>query len=290
MKLARRRALAALVACAVVALVAAAADGPWVRGSTGTDTPTSHAQDTSLPGTAPLPEARCPGPGAPPVDRAPVGPTVSARQLVLTTADGVNLAAVQVGGGSRGVVLVHDDGGDLCTWWSFARRLATNGFHVLVFDLRCYGYSECGRRRDYVADASAAVAALRHAGADRIVLVGTALGANVALVAAAQPDAASSGVVALSPRALDAVVTGDPGQPVGSGPRSVAEAAPRLGVPLLVCLGAADGAAAPAADLASLVAGAANRELVTVPGDRHGVDLLAGEPAAGVTAFLAARA
>ncbi|GAA1800797.1 hypothetical protein GCM10009682_23020 [Luedemannella flava] len=271
MKLAGRRVAAMVVACALAALAVAAVGAPWVaRDAAHTETPAP--QDSSLPGTAPLPEARCPGPGAPPVNRVPVGPVLSVQQLVLTTADGVNLAAVRVGGGERGVVLVHGDRGNLCTWWSFARRLAAKGFHVLAFDLRCYGFSECGRRRDYVADTVAAVTALRHAGAKRVALAGTALGANIALVTAAHREVTTGGVVAVSPVDLNTPVTD------GTANSTVAQAAPRLGVPLLVCVGDA-----PAADLASLAAGVGNRQLVT--GVNIGDDALAAQ----VTDFLTAR-
>ncbi|GAA1744910.1 alpha/beta fold hydrolase [Luedemannella helvata] len=234
MNVARRRLALVVIACVLAALTTAAAGNLWGEEQTRADSTGTYSPDTSLPATAPHPEARCPGPGAPPVHRTLAGPMVAVKQLVLTTADGVKLAAVRVGGGGRGVVLVHEDDSDLCTWWAYARRLAAGGYHVLAFDLRCHGFSECGRRRDYAADAHAAVAALRAAGAARVVVAGTELGANVAVVAAARDAGTSTGAVALAPRPFDVPVTDE------SGPRTIAEAVPRLRVPVLVCLGELD--------------------------------------------------
>ena len=132
----------------------------------------------ALPATAtaapPPPAQRC---GAP--DRA-------ANTLTLRTADGVRLDAAQVGEGPKGVVLVHESGGKaLCGWWPFAVRLADQGFHVLLFDLRCFGFSACPRgvkRSNYVADVAAAAAKLRALGAASVEVVGASMGGSIALV------------------------------------------------------------------------------------------------------------
>ncbi len=229
MKLVRRPLAIVAIASVLAALTTASAGDLWEAEQTHTDRVGTYAPDTSLPATAPHPQARCPGPGAPPVHRTLMGPMVAVEQLVLPTADGVNLAAVRVGGGDRGVVLIHEEAGDLCTWWAYGQRLAARGYHVLAFDLRCHGFSECGRRPDYAADAHAAVIALRAAGARRVVIAGTGLGANVAVVAAAREAGTTTGAVALAPRPFDTAVTDE------STPRTVAEAVPRLRVPVLVC-------------------------------------------------------
>jgi pimeloyl-ACP methyl ester carboxylesterase len=237
------------------------------------------------------------------VDRAPIA-APPFHQLVLTTADGVDLAAVRVGGGAHGVVLIHDARGDLCSWWQFAQRLADEGFHVLAFDLRCYGFSECGRAGDYVADTVAAVGALRRAGATRVALVGTSLGAAVAIVAAARHDAGVTGVVALSLTRSDAALTGGPdgrgpytvtdaGTRTDAAPRTVTDATARLRVPLLFCLADADGEAMSPASVAALAAPTptADRRVLTVPGPAHGPELVADAPhslSRQVTAFLRA--
>src|SRR5207248_7752413 len=101
-------------------------------------------------------------------------------------ADGVRLDAAEVGTGAKGIVLVHESGAKaLCGWWPFAVHLADTGFHVLLFDLRCYGLSGCPRaakRDDYVSDVAAAAAKLRSLGAASVEVVGASMGGSVALV------------------------------------------------------------------------------------------------------------
>jgi hypothetical protein len=195
MNLVRRGLPSGVVAAVLAALIATAAGNALLRTVADRQASTVAGQeavaDTSLPALAPPPETRCPSAG--PVQ---VGRSRPVHQMVLTTDDGVQLAAIAVGYGDRGVVLVHDDRGDLCEWWRFAARLADQGLRVLAFDLRCYGYSECGRERDYAADAAAAVDALRELGVQRIVVVGAATGAATALSMADHDGV--SGVVALN--------------------------------------------------------------------------------------------
>ncbi len=124
-------------------------------------------------------------PPAPPAQRCGT-PDRAAKVLTLRTADGVRLDAAEVGAGARGVVLVHESGGKaLCGWWPFAVRLADEGFHVLLFDLRCYGFSGCPRgskASDYVSDVAAATARLRALGAASVEVVGASMGGSIALV------------------------------------------------------------------------------------------------------------
>jgi pimeloyl-ACP methyl ester carboxylesterase len=84
-----------------------------------------------------------------------------------------------VGGGTAGVVLVHQYPADLCGFWPYSVYLAHKGLRVLDLDVRCYGRSSCpqGDARGHVADDVAAAAAeLRHRGATRIALVGASSG------------------------------------------------------------------------------------------------------------------
>src|SRR5262245_52741112 len=127
------------------------------------------------------------GTAAPPSPAQRCGtPDRAANVLTLHTADGVRLDAAEVGAGAKGVVLVHESGGKaLCGWWPFAVRLADEGFHVLLFDLRCYGFSTCPRGAkgsNYVADVAAAAAKLRALGAASVEVVGASMGGSIALV------------------------------------------------------------------------------------------------------------
>jgi pimeloyl-ACP methyl ester carboxylesterase len=133
----------------------------------------------------------------PPAAAAPVppaqrcgAPNRAANVFIIRTADGVRLDAAEVGSGLKGIVLVHESGAQaLCGWWPFAVHLADMGFHVLLFDLRCYGVSGCPRvakRDDFVADVAAAAAKLRSLGAASVEVVGASMGGSVALVSGAR--------------------------------------------------------------------------------------------------------
>jgi hypothetical protein len=106
-------------------------------------------------------------------------PNHAATPFTFTTTDHVRLEGAIVGGGRRGVVLVHEAGRKaLCGWWPYAVRLAGRGFRVLLFDMRCYGLSACPQRaREAVAnDIHAATRELRRRGCTSVELVGASLG------------------------------------------------------------------------------------------------------------------
>lgn len=131
-------------------------------------------------------------------------PPALAGSVSLSTDDGVKLAGQSWGSGSKGVLLVHEDGRDHSTWGTFAERLSGAGFRVLAVDLRGHGGSTTPAplaEADYqamVADVDAGVAWLKANGASDVMVVGAALGANVALNAATDnPDIHN--VVMLSP-------------------------------------------------------------------------------------------
>src|SRR5262245_6449829 len=117
-------------------------------------------------------------------------PTAAARQVVLRASDGVQLDATITGTGNRGVVLVPELGRqNLCGWWDYASFLAGRGYQTVLFDHRCTGYSGCpvggSAAVGLIADIEAATAALRAAGASRVVLVGASQGAAEVLIAGA---------------------------------------------------------------------------------------------------------
>jgi alpha-beta hydrolase superfamily lysophospholipase len=171
----------------------------------------------------------------PPAKRC--GPPAQAAQVVtLRTADGVRLDGAIVGAGERGVVLVHEAGGQvLCGWWPYAVRLAKEGFHVLIFDLRCYGLSDCPSKgeRDVVEDVASAVEELRARGAGSIELVGASYGGSVALVAASRLEGASA-LADLSGDLLRASMGGR------GGPTTAWQAAVDVDVPTLLAVAKED--------------------------------------------------
>ena len=168
------------IAATVVALTLA---GCASHGPARTRSNARHAHPPSKTSAAtglPQPGLRCPGPDIP------------ATTLLFASRNGARLDGALVGSGPIGAVLLSEYPGPYCGWWPYAVDLARHGVHVLLFDFHCQGLSTCGHdRRDYVADAAAAVTALRAHGARSIALIGASLGGAVALAAAASQHPAA---------------------------------------------------------------------------------------------------
>ncbi|GAA1992384.1 hypothetical protein GCM10009738_86440 [Kitasatospora viridis] len=205
---------------------------------------------------------------------SPTGP--AARALRLRTADGVGLAAIEAGGGPRGVVLVPESGvSGGCGWWPYAAELVGHGFRVLLFDARCQGSSDCpASPGDGIADTAAAVDQLRRDGADRLAVLGASAGASAALAYAAH---AAPGV-----RAVAALSADDFAQ--------AGAAAPAVRLPVLMAVAADDPYASVDATrqlFAALGTPAVDRTLVVLPaGAGHGWELTADSAPAGFRAEL----
>jgi alpha-beta hydrolase superfamily lysophospholipase len=203
-------------------------------------------------------------------------PDVPARTFPMRrTADGLELAAVEAGGGPRGVVLIHERGSaGLCGWWEYAAYLSGRGFHVLLFDHLCTGQSGCphGSRpgMGLMADIETAVGQLRGDGAAKVVLVGGSQGASEAVIAASTPPVGVVGVVALSADELAMTLAQAPYPPTAR------DAAPKLKLPALFAVAASDRYVS-IEDTRVLVAavGSPSKRLVEVSaGAGHGWDLV----------------
>lgn len=120
------------------------------------------------------------------------------------------LVGYEVGSGPRGVVLVHQIRGGLCGWWPYAAHLAKAGYHVLLFDMRCFAASPCpddfAAKERYTDDVAAATAHLRRAGAAQVALVGASIGGSVVLASAVRPPPGVVAAVDLSGSVLDAAL------------------------------------------------------------------------------------
>jgi pimeloyl-ACP methyl ester carboxylesterase len=128
-------------------------------------------------------------------------PHTQATLVRFKAADGTGLDGVMLGGGTLGVVLVHEYDNDLCGAWPFANYLARRGFRVFAIDMRCFGRSACPQgdaASRVVDDLVAAVAELRRHGVTRVALVGASMGGSAALIAAARVQPPIDAVVSLS--------------------------------------------------------------------------------------------
>jgi pimeloyl-ACP methyl ester carboxylesterase len=132
----------------------------------------------------------------------------AARPFRFRTPAGAVLVGVVVGHGPTGLVPAHGRGGDLCEWLPRAQELAEQGYQALAFDFGGFGDSRPGSgpggRID--GDVAAATAQLRRRGADRVVLIGSSMGATAVLSAATRIRPPVAGVVSLlGPGAFGAV-------------------------------------------------------------------------------------
>jgi pimeloyl-ACP methyl ester carboxylesterase len=207
-------------------------------------------------------------------------PAEKKRVVGLRASDGTRLAAVVLGRGSTGVVLVHGSRGDFCEWMWYARKLARS-HRVAAIDLRGSGSSYPAPREGDVAryerDVLAAVAELRRRGSSRIFTMGSSLGAGVVLVAAPLQRLGLAGVVSLS-------------APASTAPQyDTIGAVRKARAPVLFLAARRDRSFAADARVLYRAARSRHKRLRIIAGAAHGSGLLAERvPAAAVASFLAA--
>lgn len=201
-------------------------------------------------------------------------PAAPGRLTTIRAADGVRLAAIEAGSGTRGVVLIPELGRlGKCGGWDFAVYLAQHGYHALLFDHRCTGESACPSGQaatELMPDIRGAAGWLRQHGADRVVLVGASQGGSEALIAATRPPHGVTGVVALSADELTTSLASPPY------PGTAVTAVPRLRLPALFAVARADPYVS-VPETRHLVARAGSRDKrLTVLADEaaHGWDLV----------------
>jgi dienelactone hydrolase len=159
------------------------------------------------------------------------------------------------GRGRIGVALLPQSGGNACDWTGFVHAAQARGLRTAQIDWN----------GNFVAQARAAVAALRRAGARKVALVGASLGGHFALVLAAKR---SPGV--------DAVVTLSAERTERSDARDVARAAKHIRIPALTVGSREDGWTSFGADSRAIHGAIRSKvnTLLLIPGAAHGVELL----------------
>ena len=189
------------------------------------------------------------------------------KDVTFRAADGTRLVGHRFGTGKTFVVLAHQYGGDLCQWVPYARRLTSLGYTALAFDLRGFGRSQ-KRYGDalirYDRDVVAAAKLARSLGARKVVLVGASLGANAVVAAGTTITPPVDGLVSLSAP--------------GTFRQDASAAAKKLSAPALFAAGQVDEGGIYATDAKAMYAGdpGTDKQLVIVPGAKHGVALVAG--------------
>lgn len=148
-------------------------------------------------------------PSAP--EEAPSDPTVlsPAREVMLRTKEGVNIAATYYPANGKGVLLLHILNSDRRAWASFAEKLQEEGYAILAIDLRGHGDSDLDWRDfveteqdsdflDMLLDVQAAEDYLNEQGKFATIIIGASIGANLAVLHA-EKDPRVEHLVLLSP-------------------------------------------------------------------------------------------
>jgi pimeloyl-ACP methyl ester carboxylesterase len=209
-------------------------------------------------------------------DDPEASPPAGSRAVEVPGPDGSRLAGRELGRGPVALVLAHGATTDMSSWYAPMDELADAGYRVVAFDARGVGDSTGNASTDpgaRVADIEAVIRSVRTGGADRVVVMGSSLGAQAALLVAERGTGDDAAVDA----AVDAVV--------GVSPATVPVGAGSIRVPAFFV--ASEDDRGPAADARAL-ARELDAEVEIVPGSVHGSDLFAEHPEAtrALVAFL----
>ena len=122
-----------------------------------------------------------------------ISPDAFAGTVRFTTSDGQRLLGsyeAAPGGSTRGALLVHGEGGARGDWRYFTPNLNRAGFNTLAIDLRVDGAEEGAEITDEQwgaarLDLEGAIRWMRGEGLEEIIIIGSSIGANLAMVVAA---------------------------------------------------------------------------------------------------------
>ncbi|GIG22074.1 hypothetical protein Cch01nite_27980 [Cellulomonas chitinilytica] len=186
------------------------------------------------------------------VERPACAADAGGELVTATTSTGDPVGILVIGAGTGGVVLGPHDDGDICQWLPYATRLAAR-YRVALYDW-------ADPRTDLPA---LAAAALRDAGAQKVVLGGASYGGAVALSEAYRVQPAPSGVLTLGGEITLPGLDGTAGIAQWTGP--------------LLQLGSTDDDFFDSDDAEQLrLLHPGDETIVMFPGTAHGLELLRG--------------
>ena len=196
-----------------------------------------------------------------------VQPSDMARAVSFKSPKGEDVVGAVLGDGAIGVALANGAQSDLCEWLPYAKKLRDMGRMVLIFD---FGFDVAG-------DVVGAASELRRQGVSKLVLVGSSMGGTASLMAATVVTPPVAGVASLS-------------GPQECGQLDGLAASRHLSIPVLYMAGQSD-QQKPfdfPADASSMYAAcpSVRKQLLILPGNDHGSDLLAGNAADQASATL----
>lgn len=167
------------IGIAGLALITAACGG-----SSGSTAAKAASGSTATPSASPSVFATC----YTAAERAKEGVILHLNADLTTNRQAEDVSAIVTGTGSTGIVLVHQNGQDLCEWKAGQTELTNLGYRVLAFTM-------VGRDDEEVA---AAGAELRRRGVSKLILIGASRGGTAALAGDARLTPPADGVVSLS--------------------------------------------------------------------------------------------
>ncbi len=203
---------------------------------------------------------------------------IQGAQVTFTTEDGVVLSGHLFGSGANGVVLSHMYPADQKSWYATAKQLASEGYLVLTYDFRGYGFSEGSQQIEHFdLDVVAACQEIADAGAENVVLIGASMGGTASLKAAATLFGSQLSSANVPTPRLTIAGVATLSAPVSFKGLSVGKSISQIYCPLLFVAAKEDSGADEALELERLSSNTGQLEIVS--GSDHGTDLLTGERA-----------
>jgi pimeloyl-ACP methyl ester carboxylesterase len=207
-----------------------------------------------------------------------IGGGIQGTQVTFRTEDGILLSGHTFGSGTAGVVLSHMYPADQESWYPTAKKLAAEGYLVLCYDFRGYGYSEGNKQIEYIdRDVFAAVEKIAAAGATHVVLIGASMGGTASLMTAERLFAGQ--LSSAQARTLHITVAGVAtlSAPVSFKGLSAKNSVKKLYCPLLFVAAKEDEGASEALELERLSGNTGQLKIFS--GSDHGTALLEGSHA-----------
>lgn len=186
------------------------------------------------------------------------------KATTLTTSDGVYLSALVLGKGTKGILLAHEQGYNICSFLDMGAELADSGYLVVIPEYRNHGasqyFSEDNRSIDL--DAEAALSELKRLGAKDVFLAGASCGGSTAIIAGVRQELPIKGLIILS-------------SPAQCGPHDAIPGVKNISAPSLFVFSPGDYGGSIEKHVRQLyqASGATDKELVVDESGYHGTDM-----------------
>lgn len=186
------------------------------------------------------------------------------KATTLTTSDGVYLSALVLGSGTKGVLLAHEQGYNICSFLDMGTELAEQGYLVVIPEYRNHGASQKTNEDNEPIDrdADAALSELKRLGAEKVFLAGASCGGTTAIIAGDRQELPIEGLIILS-------------SPAQCGPHDAIPSVKGIKAPSLFIFSPGDYGGAIEKHVRQLyqASGATDKELIVNDSGYHGTDM-----------------